>query len=102
MQHLEALMEQFLQLGAVEVSIVLSTLVTDKALQELCASSSPADIDRAFPTGETASSAVPQKTRNKINRRSEAKPLCLLPPHHAERLQQMSLNYPCVEDCQPE
>lgn len=46
MQHLEALMEQFLQLGAVEVSIVLSTLVADKALQELGVSSSPADVER--------------------------------------------------------
>ncbi|MFB2879422.1 Lrp/AsnC ligand binding domain-containing protein [Floridanema aerugineum] len=33
MQHLEAMMERFLQLGAVEVSIVLSTVVADKAIQ---------------------------------------------------------------------
>lgn len=34
MQHLEALMEKFLQLGAVEVSIVLSTPVADKPIQK--------------------------------------------------------------------
>jgi len=33
MPHLEAMMEQFLKLGAVEVSIVLSTVVADKAIQ---------------------------------------------------------------------
>ncbi|MBD2000079.1 Lrp/AsnC ligand binding domain-containing protein [Leptolyngbya sp. FACHB-541] len=33
MQHLEGMMERFLQLGAVEVSIILSTVVTDKAIQ---------------------------------------------------------------------
>jgi Lrp/AsnC family transcriptional regulator, leucine-responsive regulatory protein len=33
-QHLEALMEKFLQLGAVEVSIVLSTPVADKTIQK--------------------------------------------------------------------
>lgn len=35
MQHLEAIMERFLQLGAVEVSIVLSTPVADKQIQKL-------------------------------------------------------------------
>lgn len=34
MQHLEALMEKFLQLGAVEVSIVLSTPVAHKIIQK--------------------------------------------------------------------
>lgn len=34
MQHLEAMMEKLLQLGAVEVSIVLSTPVTDKTIQK--------------------------------------------------------------------
>lgn len=34
MQHLEALMEKFLQLGSVEVSIVLSTPVADKRIQK--------------------------------------------------------------------
>jgi Lrp/AsnC family transcriptional regulator, leucine-responsive regulatory protein len=34
MQHLEALMEKFLQLGVVEVSIVLSTPVTDKTIRK--------------------------------------------------------------------
>lgn len=34
MQHLEAIMEKFLQLGAVEVSIVLSTPVADKSIQK--------------------------------------------------------------------
>lgn len=34
MQHLEAMMERLLQLGAVEVSIVLSTVVADKAIQK--------------------------------------------------------------------
>lgn len=34
MQHLEAVMEKFLQLGSVEVSIVLSTPVTDKSIQK--------------------------------------------------------------------
>jgi Lrp/AsnC family leucine-responsive transcriptional regulator len=34
MQHLEALMEKFLQLGSVEVSIVLSTPVADKSIQQ--------------------------------------------------------------------
>ncbi|HEY9621519.1 MAG TPA: Lrp/AsnC family transcriptional regulator [Crinalium sp.] len=33
MPHLEAMMERFLKLGAVEVSIVLSTVVADKAIQ---------------------------------------------------------------------
>ncbi|NJL36771.1 MAG: Lrp/AsnC family transcriptional regulator [Leptolyngbyaceae cyanobacterium RM2_2_4] len=33
MQHLEVMMERFLQLGAVEVSIVLSTPVADKSIQ---------------------------------------------------------------------
>jgi Lrp/AsnC family transcriptional regulator, leucine-responsive regulatory protein len=32
MQHLEVVMEKFLQLGAVDVSIVLSTTVTDKTI----------------------------------------------------------------------
>jgi Lrp/AsnC family leucine-responsive transcriptional regulator len=34
MQHLEAMMEKLLQLGAVEVSIVLSTPVADKSIQK--------------------------------------------------------------------
>jgi hypothetical protein len=34
MQHLEAMMEKFLQLGAVEVSIVLSIPVADKCIQK--------------------------------------------------------------------
>ncbi|WNZ25785.1 Lrp/AsnC family transcriptional regulator [Leptolyngbya sp. NK1-12] len=34
MQHLEALMEKFLQLGSVEVSIVLSTPVANKSIQQ--------------------------------------------------------------------
>ncbi len=34
MQHLEAMMEKLLQLGAVEVSIVLSTPVTNKIIQK--------------------------------------------------------------------
>jgi Lrp/AsnC family transcriptional regulator, leucine-responsive regulatory protein len=34
MQHLEALMEKFFQLGSVEVSIVLSTPVTNKSIQQ--------------------------------------------------------------------
>lgn len=34
MQHLEAVMEKFLQLGAVDVSIVLSTPVADKSIQK--------------------------------------------------------------------
>jgi len=34
MQHLELLMEKFLQLGSVEVSIVLSTPVADKSIQK--------------------------------------------------------------------
>jgi hypothetical protein len=34
MQRLEAMMERFLQLGAVEVSIVLSTVEADKAIQD--------------------------------------------------------------------
>ncbi|MBF2028724.1 MAG: Lrp/AsnC family transcriptional regulator [Oscillatoriales cyanobacterium C42_A2020_001] len=34
MQHLEVVMEKFLQLGAVDVSIVLSTTVADKSIQK--------------------------------------------------------------------
>lgn len=34
MQHLEAMMEKFFQLGSVEVSIVLSAPVTDKRIQK--------------------------------------------------------------------
>jgi Lrp/AsnC family transcriptional regulator, leucine-responsive regulatory protein len=34
MQHLKALMEKFIQLGAVNVSIVLSTTVADKSIQK--------------------------------------------------------------------
>ncbi|NJO42746.1 MAG: Lrp/AsnC family transcriptional regulator [Cyanobacteria bacterium CRU_2_1] len=34
MQHLEAMMEKFFQLGSVEVSIVLSTPVADKSIQK--------------------------------------------------------------------
>jgi len=34
MQHLEAMIEKFLQLGAVEVSIVLSIPVADKCIQK--------------------------------------------------------------------
>jgi Lrp/AsnC family transcriptional regulator, leucine-responsive regulatory protein len=34
MQHIEAVMEKFLQLGAVDVSIVLSTTVADKSIQK--------------------------------------------------------------------
>jgi len=34
MQHLEIMMEKFLQLGAVEVSIVLSTPVADKSIEK--------------------------------------------------------------------
>jgi Lrp/AsnC family transcriptional regulator, leucine-responsive regulatory protein len=34
MQHLETVMEKFLQLGAVDVSIILSTTVADKSIQK--------------------------------------------------------------------
>jgi Lrp/AsnC family leucine-responsive transcriptional regulator len=33
-QHLEVLMEKFLQLGMVDISIVLSTPVSDKSIQK--------------------------------------------------------------------
>jgi Lrp/AsnC family leucine-responsive transcriptional regulator len=36
MQHLETIMSKFLQLGAMDVSIVLSTTVTDKSIQNIC------------------------------------------------------------------
>jgi Lrp/AsnC family transcriptional regulator, leucine-responsive regulatory protein len=35
MQHLESIMEKFLQLGSVDVSIILSTPVTNKGMKKL-------------------------------------------------------------------